>query len=146
MQCTFLGSSRWHSKKSVLKKKNIIFILWCFLQFHFIYFVLSNFGSSLMLFPSVTTLLGTSAPTESMMAPMSHSFKPPPLPSPFPLSSGRRRFTVTGAASSDSLPICHRHRRGILVHFLNNIPKNHADFFFFYKDCLHFDTDTVRLN
>ncbi|XP_028419432.1 E3 ubiquitin-protein ligase TRIM39 [Perca flavescens] len=41
----------------------------------------------------------------------SGSPEPPPT---FPHSSGRRRFTVTGAASSRSLPICEIHHRGIL--------------------------------
>lgn len=75
-----------------------------------------NVGS-LRCFPAVSTLLGTSAPTQSLTSPLRNSLKPPPLHSPLPLSSARRRFTVSGAANDDSLPICHRHRRGILVHF-----------------------------
>lgn len=105
----------------------------CFVKFHFLCCLLCL----ILLFPPVNTLLGTSAPTQSLMPPLSSAFQAPPPHSPFPLSSSRRRFTVSGAASGDSLPICHRHRRGILVHFLNHIPKNHMERFF--EDCLHFD-------
>nr|XP_029138200.1 E3 ubiquitin-protein ligase TRIM39-like [Labrus bergylta] len=40
---------------------------------------------------------------------------PPPPPPCYGRSSGRRRFTVTGAASGESIPICEIHHRGIMA-------------------------------
>ncbi|XP_022616823.1 E3 ubiquitin-protein ligase TRIM39-like [Seriola dumerili] len=63
-----------------------------------------------------TTSLASSVPNNSPIAALNHSSGPPPPPPSFSHSSGRRRFTVSGAASSQSLPLCEIHHRGILIY------------------------------
>ncbi|XP_035531291.1 E3 ubiquitin-protein ligase TRIM7 [Morone saxatilis] len=64
----------------------------------------------------VTTSLASSVPNQSSIAALDHTSVPPLLPPPFSRSSGRRRFTVSGAASSHSLPVCEIHQRGIMIY------------------------------
>ncbi|XP_077597853.1 E3 ubiquitin-protein ligase TRIM21 [Stigmatopora nigra] len=56
-------------------------------------------------------------------------------------SSGRRRFTVSGAASSHNLPLCDVHRRGIMIYCRTDgeciCPNCEAE--------AHFDHDTVSV-
>ncbi|TDG99541.1 hypothetical protein EPR50_G00194760 [Perca flavescens] len=65
---------------------------------------------------TVTTSLASSLPNSSPIAALTNCSGSPEPPPTFPHSSGRRRFTVTGAASSRSLPICEIHHRGILIY------------------------------
>ncbi|XP_065806522.1 E3 ubiquitin-protein ligase TRIM39 [Labrus bergylta] len=60
------------------------------------------------------TLMATSVPNPSPV-PNPPSGPPPPPPC-YGRSSGRRRFTVTGAASGESIPICEIHHRGIMIY------------------------------
>ncbi|XP_068611779.1 E3 ubiquitin-protein ligase TRIM68 [Brachionichthys hirsutus] len=65
----------------------------------------------------ITAPLASSVPDGSPI----HSLKdnsrlPLPPPSFSPPPGGRRRFTVSGAGSSKSLPICDIHRRGIVIY------------------------------
>ncbi|XP_076581492.1 E3 ubiquitin-protein ligase TRIM39 isoform X1 [Chaetodon auriga] len=62
------------------------------------------------------TSLASSVPNDSPIAAMSHTCGPPPPPPPYTRSNGRRRFTVSGAASSQNLPICEIHHRGIMIY------------------------------
>ncbi|XP_060887025.1 E3 ubiquitin-protein ligase TRIM21 [Labrus mixtus] len=59
-------------------------------------------------------LMATSVPNPSPV-PNPPSGPPPPPPG-YGHSSGRRRFTVTGAASGESIPICEIHHRGIMIY------------------------------
>uniref|UniRef100_UPI003AAF02B2 zinc-binding protein A33 isoform X2 n=1 Tax=Centroberyx gerrardi TaxID=166262 RepID=UPI003AAF02B2 len=75
---------------------------------------------------AVTVPLASSVPNESPIAALAqlqtqlqaqnHTSGPPVLPPAYSRGSGRRRFTVSGAANSQSLPLCEIHRRGILVY------------------------------
>ncbi|XP_035849683.1 zinc finger protein RFP isoform X1 [Sander lucioperca] len=65
---------------------------------------------------TVTTSLVSSVPNSSPIAALTNSSGSPQPPPTFPHSSGRRRFTVTGAASSRSIPVCEIHRRGIVIY------------------------------
>ncbi|XP_044196773.1 E3 ubiquitin-protein ligase TRIM7 isoform X1 [Thunnus albacares] len=64
----------------------------------------------------VTTSLASSLPNNSPISALNHTSRPPPPPPPVSRSSGRRRFTVSGAASSNNLPICDIHHRGIMIY------------------------------
>ncbi|XP_042367773.1 nuclear factor 7, brain [Plectropomus leopardus] len=64
----------------------------------------------------VTSPLASSVPNDSPIAAQTNPFGPPPPPPPFTRSNGRRRFTVTGAASSCSLPVCDIHHRGLVIY------------------------------
>ncbi|XP_039997511.1 E3 ubiquitin-protein ligase TRIM39 [Xiphias gladius] len=72
------------------------------------------------LFSPVTTSLASSVPNNSPVAALSPTSGPPPPPPPYYRSSGRRRFTVSGAASSQSLPVCEVHQRGIMIYCRND--------------------------
>ncbi|KAM6959735.1 E3 ubiquitin-protein ligase TRIM21 [Tautogolabrus adspersus] len=63
-----------------------------------------------------SSLMATSVPNPSPIAAMVPPSGPPPPPPPHCRSSGRRRFTVTGAASGESIPICEIHHRGIMIY------------------------------
>uniref|UniRef100_UPI0037E881CC E3 ubiquitin-protein ligase TRIM39 isoform X2 n=1 Tax=Semicossyphus pulcher TaxID=241346 RepID=UPI0037E881CC len=63
-----------------------------------------------------TTLMASSVPNSSPIAFMMPPSGPPPPPPPTYRTSNRRRFTVTGAASSQSLPLCEIHHRGIMIY------------------------------
>ncbi|XP_028329786.1 E3 ubiquitin-protein ligase TRIM39 isoform X2 [Gouania willdenowi] len=67
---------------------------------------------------SFAAMFGTSVPSSSSLIPVCPSYPPPPPPAPHPhpRSGGRRRFTVSGADSSQNLPLCHVHNRGILIY------------------------------
>ncbi|CAJ1085813.1 E3 ubiquitin-protein ligase TRIM39 [Xyrichtys novacula] len=87
------------------------------------------------------TLLATSVPNPSPLATMITPIGPPPLPPPFCRSNGRRRFTVTGAASSNNLPLCEIHHRGLLMYC-------RTDNVCICPDCAtedHYDHDTVNI-
>ncbi|XP_071315318.1 E3 ubiquitin-protein ligase TRIM39 isoform X2 [Trachinotus anak] len=64
----------------------------------------------------VTTSLASSVPNNSPIAALNHSSGSHLPPPSFSRSSGRRRFTVSGAASSQSLPLCEIHHRGIMIY------------------------------
>lgn len=66
-------------------------------------------------FSAVMDSLASSVPNHNLINDPSHVSKPPPPPPPISYSNSRRRFTLTGAASSQSLPVCVIHHRGILV-------------------------------
>ncbi|KAM9836316.1 E3 ubiquitin-protein ligase TRIM11 isoform 2-T2 [Aulostomus maculatus] len=62
----------------------------------------------------VTTALASSVPNQSPI--YTFNFSAPPPPPPVSHSSSRRRFTVSGAASSQNLPLCEVHHRGIMLY------------------------------
>ncbi|XP_026208753.1 E3 ubiquitin-protein ligase TRIM39 isoform X2 [Anabas testudineus] len=64
----------------------------------------------------VTASLASSVPNHSPIAALNHTTALPLPPSHFARANGRRRFTVSGAASSQNLPICEIHHRGILIY------------------------------
>ncbi|XP_075948514.1 E3 ubiquitin-protein ligase TRIM21 [Anarhichas minor] len=67
-----------------------------------------------ILTPPCTTSLASSVPNDSPIAALTNpSGPPPPLP---PYSRGRRRFTMSGAATSSRLPVCEIHHRGIVIY------------------------------
>ncbi|XP_008286993.1 tripartite motif-containing protein 7 [Stegastes partitus] len=68
------------------------------------------------LLPPVPALLASSVPNYSPIAALNQNAAPPPPPYPSCRSSGRRRFTLSGAESSRSLPICEIHHRGIMIY------------------------------
>ncbi|TMS02140.1 E3 ubiquitin-protein ligase TRIM39 [Larimichthys crocea] len=68
----------------------------------------------------VTTSLASSVPNHSPIAALNQNSAPLPPPPPYTRSSGRRRFTVSGAASSHSLPLCEIHHRGIMIYCLTD--------------------------
>ncbi|XP_051256036.1 E3 ubiquitin-protein ligase TRIM39 [Dicentrarchus labrax] len=89
----------------------------------------------------VTTSLASSVPNQSAIAALNQTSVPPPLPPPFSRSSGRRRFTVSGAASSHSLPLCEIHHRGIMIYC-------RTDQVCICPECAnedHYDHDTVTV-
>nr|XP_057922039.1 E3 ubiquitin-protein ligase TRIM39 [Doryrhamphus excisus]XP_057922040.1 E3 ubiquitin-protein ligase TRIM39 [Doryrhamphus excisus] len=65
--------------------------------------------------PQVTTPMASSVPNQSPISVVGGIGGPPPAPSLLSQPSGRRRFTVSGAASSHHIPICQIHQRGILI-------------------------------
>ncbi|XP_032355311.1 nuclear factor 7, brain isoform X2 [Etheostoma spectabile] len=65
---------------------------------------------------TVPTSLASSVPTSSPIAALTNFSGSPQPPPTLTHSSGRRRFTVTGAAVSRSLPICEIHHRGIVIY------------------------------
>nr|XP_046236996.1 E3 ubiquitin-protein ligase TRIM39 [Scatophagus argus] len=67
-------------------------------------------------FSAVSTPLASSVPNHSPIALLNHTSKPPPPPFPSNHPRGRRRFTVSGAASSQGLPLCEDHHRGITIY------------------------------
>ncbi|XP_045920933.1 zinc finger protein RFP [Micropterus dolomieu] len=62
----------------------------------------------------VTTSQASSVPNHNPFAALNHNHGPPPPAVCSSHSSGRRRFTVSGAASSHNLPVCETHRRGLV--------------------------------
>ncbi|XP_029311276.1 E3 ubiquitin-protein ligase TRIM39 [Cottoperca gobio] len=66
--------------------------------------------------PTVTTPLASSVPNQSPIAAMTNPSGPHGPPPSYSCSSSRRRFTMSGAASSWSLPICEMHHRGIMIY------------------------------
>lgn len=64
--------------------------------------------------PPFTPSLASSVPNHSPLSAMSHAPGPPPPPPGLHPPTGRRRFTLSGAASSQSLPVCDVHHRGML--------------------------------
>ncbi|XP_062301391.1 E3 ubiquitin-protein ligase TRIM39 [Scomber scombrus] len=69
-----------------------------------------------LLSPPSNTLLGSSLPDHSPISALNHTCRPLPPPPPYSRSSSRRRFTVSGAASSNDLPVCDIHHRGIMIY------------------------------
>ncbi|XP_070785877.1 E3 ubiquitin-protein ligase TRIM39 [Enoplosus armatus] len=67
-------------------------------------------------FLPVPASLASSVPNHSPVAALNHNSGPPPPPLNPYRSSGRRRFTVSGAASSRSLPVCEIHHRGLVIY------------------------------
>ncbi|KAK2900072.1 hypothetical protein Q8A73_013201 [Channa argus] len=63
-----------------------------------------------------TNTLASSVPNQSPIAAANHTSGIPPPPSLFTHLRGRRRFSVSGAANSQNLPICELHHRGILIY------------------------------
>ncbi|KAF0029035.1 hypothetical protein F2P81_018140 [Scophthalmus maximus] len=61
---------------------------------------------------STPALLASSVPNDSPIT----SGPPPPPPPHVSRSNGRRRFTVSGAASSQSLSVCDLHHRGTTIY------------------------------
>ncbi|XP_070711040.1 E3 ubiquitin-protein ligase TRIM39 [Pempheris klunzingeri] len=64
----------------------------------------------------VTISLASSIPNHSPIAAMNNNPGQPPSPFSYSRPSGRRRFTVSGAASSHNLPLCDTHHRGIMIY------------------------------
>ncbi|KAM8881899.1 zinc finger protein RFP [Synchiropus picturatus] len=64
----------------------------------------------------LTALLASSVPNDSPISTYNPAIEPPPPPPPFNRSNGRRRFTLSCAASSQSLPVCALHQRGLLIY------------------------------
>ncbi|XP_054656068.1 E3 ubiquitin-protein ligase TRIM39 [Dunckerocampus dactyliophorus] len=65
--------------------------------------------------PPVTTPMASSVPNQSPISAASSISGPSPPPPLLSQPSGRRRFTVSGAASSQNIPICQIHQRGIMI-------------------------------
>ncbi|KAM4537411.1 E3 ubiquitin-protein ligase TRIM21 isoform 1-T3 [Odontesthes bonariensis] len=60
--------------------------------------------------------LASSFPNHTTMTSVDHPPTHPPPLNPSSRSSSRRRFTLSGAASNQDLPLCDIHQRGILVY------------------------------
>ncbi|KAG7233377.1 hypothetical protein INR49_007107 [Caranx melampygus] len=73
-------------------------------------------GNSILEFPPSSASLASSVPNDSPIVALNNSPGPPPPPPSYSRSNGRRRFTVSGAASSQSLPLCEIHQRGIMIY------------------------------
>ncbi|XP_068564202.1 E3 ubiquitin-protein ligase TRIM39 [Cebidichthys violaceus] len=74
-------------------------------------------GVSILTTP-VTTSLASSVPNDSPIAALTNPSGPFPPPMP-PYSKGRRRFTMSGAATSSTarqLPVCEIHHRGLVIY------------------------------
>ncbi|KAI3376162.1 hypothetical protein L3Q82_016687 [Scortum barcoo] len=71
---------------------------------------------STSLTPPVTTSLASSVPNHCPLTALNPPSGPPPPPPPPSRSSSRRRFTVSGAATSNSLPVCETHQRGLVMY------------------------------
>ncbi|XP_077401109.1 E3 ubiquitin-protein ligase TRIM39 isoform X2 [Vanacampus margaritifer] len=59
--------------------------------------------------------MASSVPVQSPISEAMAAGGPPHVPPRVPESSGRRRFTVSGAANSHNIPLCDVHNRGIMV-------------------------------
>ncbi|KAM9827396.1 zinc finger protein RFP [Neosynchiropus ocellatus] len=66
--------------------------------------------------PPLTASLASSVPNDSPIATYNPAVEPPQPPPPYNRSNGRRRFTLSCAASSQSLPVCAVHQRGLLIY------------------------------
>ncbi|XP_061566656.1 E3 ubiquitin-protein ligase TRIM7 [Cololabis saira] len=89
--------------------------------------------------PPTTNSLASSVPKDTELTSPNQDWTHPPPPNS--RSSGRRRFTLSGAASLQSLPLCDIHRRGILVYC-------RTDHVFICPECEtedHYDHDTVTI-
>uniref|UniRef100_A0AAQ4PZX9 Bloodthirsty-related gene family, member 1 n=1 Tax=Gasterosteus aculeatus aculeatus TaxID=481459 RepID=A0AAQ4PZX9_GASAC len=64
---------------------------------------------------TATTSLASSVPDQGSVAAGSGPSALPPSP-PHCQTGGRRRFTVSGAASASRLPVCEIHHRGIMIY------------------------------
>ncbi|XP_049425344.1 E3 ubiquitin-protein ligase TRIM39 [Epinephelus fuscoguttatus] len=69
-----------------------------------------------ILTPPVTTSLASSVPNDSPISAHTNPFALLPPPPQFSRSKGRRRFTMSGALSSCSLPVCDIHHRGLVIY------------------------------
>ncbi|XP_029382397.1 E3 ubiquitin-protein ligase TRIM39 isoform X2 [Echeneis naucrates] len=65
--------------------------------------------------PQVMTQLASSVPNHSPIAALIQELGPPPPPPTYLDSRSRRRFTLSGAASSQNLPLCEIHQRGMMI-------------------------------
>ncbi|XP_049923888.1 E3 ubiquitin-protein ligase TRIM39 [Epinephelus moara] len=69
-----------------------------------------------ILTPPVTTSLASSVPNDSPISAHTNPFALLPPPPHYSRSKGRRRFTMSGALSSCSLPVCDIHHRGLVIY------------------------------
>uniref|UniRef100_A0A3Q2ZI46 RING-type domain-containing protein n=1 Tax=Kryptolebias marmoratus TaxID=37003 RepID=A0A3Q2ZI46_KRYMA len=72
--------------------------------------------SSLPLLASVTAPMASSVPITPVVGSLNNTCAHPPPVHPRPRSSGRRRFTLSGAASSQHVPLCETHLRGLMLY------------------------------
>ncbi|XP_041842675.1 E3 ubiquitin-protein ligase TRIM39 [Melanotaenia boesemani] len=93
---------------------------------------------SALLLP-VTNSQASSVPNHSAIT--GYTNAPLPPPNPWSRSSSRRRFTLSGAASSRDIPVCDSHKRGITIYC-------RTDHVCICPECEmedHYDHDTVTV-
>ncbi|XP_013866045.1 E3 ubiquitin-protein ligase TRIM39 isoform X2 [Austrofundulus limnaeus] len=75
-----------------------------------------DLGDSILpLLSPVTAPMASSVPDTAVVGSPNTSLHPPSL-YPRSLSNGRRRFTLSGAASSQHIPLCETHLRGLMLY------------------------------
>ncbi|XP_037540328.1 E3 ubiquitin-protein ligase TRIM39 [Nematolebias whitei] len=76
----------------------------------------SQGDSIFTLLPPVTALLASSVPDTTVAGSPSNAFAHPPFVHPRHCSNGLRRFTLSGAATSQHVPLCETHLRGLMLY------------------------------